>query len=118
MTEYFTWPAFEAAAEGYYLDPATDILYAKFADTGGDLEFTFGGVPIPDIPGDYDRDTDVDQEDFGHFQRCLAGAGVSIPTGCDWADLDTDSDVDDDDTTLFEGCMTRPGETGDEHCAD
>ncbi len=115
MTEYFTWPAFEAAAEGYFLDTLTDILYAKFEDTGGSLVFTFGGTPVPNVPGDFDdpRDGDVDQEDFGHIQACLAGSTVGPSPECRNADLDRDNDVDLYDMVLFIGCMSGPNVPGD-----
>ena len=52
-------------------------------------------------PADLDRDSDVDQEDFGHFQACLSGSGQPPPAGCDDADLDADGDVDQADFSTF-----------------
>jgi hypothetical protein len=34
------------------------------------------------IPGDFDNDGDVDQADFGVFQRCLSGGGVPADPNC------------------------------------
>ena len=64
-------------------------------------------VPRP-IPGDFDGDRDVDQEDFGHLQRCLSGDGILARPGCEEADLDSDSDVDANDFGLFQTCMGGP----------
>jgi len=60
-------------------------------------------------PGDMDGDIDVDQEDWGWFQRCLTGAGIA-QTALDCADarLDFDDDVDDQDASIFVSCMGGP----------
>ena len=73
----------------------------------------------PYAPADFDRDFDVDQDDFGHFQSCVTGANLGPPApACDDADLDTDGDVDQADFGLFQRCLTGPGFTADPHCAD
>jgi hypothetical protein len=54
---------------------------------------------------DLDADGDVDQEDFGLFQACLAGSGQSYSPACASADLEGDGDVDQDDFGLFSTCM-------------
>ena len=61
--------------------------------------------------GDLDHDSDVDQSDFGSFQRCLSGNGVNYPDGCAAADLSGDGDVDADDFDLFRTCMAGTGQT-------
>ncbi len=61
--------------------------------------------------GDFDRDSDVDQSDFGFLQRCLSGTGISYPDGCAPADLSADGAVDADDLDLFRACMSGPGQT-------
>jgi hypothetical protein len=49
---------------------------------------TIPGIPVdavgcpPLVPGDFDRDGDVDQEDFGIFQRCLSGANIPADPDC------------------------------------
>ncbi|MGQ9651900.1 MAG: immunoglobulin domain-containing protein [Phycisphaerae bacterium] len=61
------------------------------------------------IPGDFDDDGDVDQEDYGMFQRCLSG--LSVPQedpACAPARLDMDGDVDRDDAVLFLRCISGP----------
>jgi len=52
--------------------------------------------------GDFDHDSDVDLDDFGHLQRCLTGHGLAVtdPTCLD-ADLNSDSYVDQTDVALF-----------------
>jgi hypothetical protein len=55
--------------------------------------------------GDHDGDGDVDQEDFGFFQKCLTGSGGMITPGCQGADFDSDGDVDPNDFGVFQPCM-------------
>jgi hypothetical protein len=119
IIEYSTWSAFEAAGQGYFFDTAADILYVKFADTGADLTFTFGGPQIPDVPGDFNSDGDVDQEDFGHLQACLTGTGVPVSDpDCFDADLDEDGPIGSGDVSIFLDCMTGANIVGDPSCAD
>jgi hypothetical protein len=76
------------------------------------------GCPLP-IPGDFDGDLDVDQEDFGHLQTCLTGSGIAQENpGCLKARLDGDTDVDGDDVGAFMGCMNGPNVLADAYCAD
>jgi hypothetical protein len=59
---------------------------------------------------DFDLDGDVDQADFGVFQHCLSGSGVSYEPGCAAADLDANGAVDQKDFNLFWPCMAGPGQ--------
>ena len=59
----------------------------------------------PFLPGDFDLDGDVDQQDFGHFQVCLSGFGTPYAAGCADADLEGDNDVDTNDLSVFLDCM-------------
>jgi hypothetical protein len=54
---------------------------------------------------DFDLDSDVDQDDFGVFQRCLSGDGMGFSEDCAPADLSGDGDVDIEDFGLFWPCM-------------
>lgn len=73
-------------------------------------------APAPSV--DHDRDGDVDQGDFGWFQRCLSGRNVPQPEpACADALLDGDNDVDDGDTVRFLRCMTAPGVPANPACA-
>jgi hypothetical protein len=82
------------------------------------LEVDEEGCPTP-IPGDMDRDGDVDQEDFGFFQVCLSGSGIpQNDESCLTARLDADTDVDQDDVSLFWVCRSGANVVGDPSCAD
>ncbi len=60
-------------------------------------------------PADLDGDGDVDQVDFGLFQVCFTGPGVSPPPpGCEAGDFDADADVDSQDFQTFAGCISGP----------
>ena len=65
-------------------------------------------VLIETVGPDLDGDCDVDQEDFGWFQRCLTGAGTPPQDDpeCWFADFDHDNDVDGDDFGRFQRCHT------------
>lgn len=70
-------------------------------------------------PADFDRDDDVDMEDFGHLQACFSGSGVvQAEPACADTLLDGDNDVDQDDLTLFRQCMSGPGVAPDPACMD
>ena len=57
---------------------------------------------------DFDRDDDVDQDDFGRFQQCYSGENRSCTPECAYADLDGDTDVDQWDFKLFAACFAGP----------
>ena len=59
----------------------------------------------PAHPGDLDSDGDVDQKDFGLFQECYSGSGMTYRAGCDTSDMDNDNDVDQEDFSIFLECM-------------
>jgi hypothetical protein len=65
---------------------------------------------------DFDHDGDIDQEDFGHMQLCLAGTGVSYDLGCQDADANSDGQVNSDDLRGFLRCMTGAGVLADANC--
>lgn len=74
------------------------------------------GCSVP-IFGDFDRDGDVDTEDFGAFQVCLTGDHVpQILVECFPALMDADDDVDDADTSVFAACLSGPGVAADVGC--
>lgn len=76
-------------------------------------------APLSSQPGDFDGDNDVDQTDFGQFQACLTGSGVTQDDpACVGARMDIDPDVDQDDFGLFQGCFSGPDIPGDPGCAD
>ena len=62
---------------------------------------------------------DVDQIDFGYFQRCYSGIGVAQDDpACALAKLDLDSDVDQGDFGVFQGCYSGAGVPADPDCAN
>lgn len=75
------------------------------------------GCP-PDVPGDMDRDGDVDTEDFGAFQACLTGTGVQIAPTCERAKLNGDDWVNWEDAVIFQGCMSGSRIAGNPACAN
>ncbi|MCH7703449.1 MAG: hypothetical protein IID37_17370 [Planctomycetes bacterium] len=67
-------------------------------------------VPVYD-KGDYDGDTDVDHQDFQHFQRCFAAEPYidgTLHVGCSVFDFDDDVDLDLDDYAAFQSAFTGP----------
>lgn len=115
LPAFTTKPEFDQAPAGCFYDAPATLLYARFADSGADMVLAFDGHVL--VPGDFDGDEDVDQEDFGHLQFCLTGPGIAqdLPS-CANARLDSDADVDDADVARFLGCFTGPGVAGDPAC--
>lgn len=70
------------------------------------------------VPGDFNLDGDVDQEDFGAFQACYTGAGVpQTQPACLYARMDADGDVDLDDFEIWQRCMSQPDRPANPECA-
>jgi len=92
----------------------------NFRLTLEDAEITLLIVDITPVPPvDFNRDGDVDQEDFGLFQLCLSGTAVpQIDPDCQDARLDGDQDVDQHDFTIFYDCMSGPNIIADPNCAN
>ncbi|UCD29256.1 MAG: fibronectin type III domain-containing protein, partial [Planctomycetota bacterium] len=85
--------------------------YSVFACDGSFNYTAAHAAAMPSVPGDFEPDGDVDQEDFGYLQNCFSGSG-SLPTqDCQNADLDGDLDVDLQDFLIFQGCMGGSGNT-------
>lgn len=59
---------------------------------------------------DFNRDYDVDQEDFSHMQLCLSGPFIAqADPACADTLLDGDTDVDQSDVAAFIECLRGPG---------
>ncbi len=74
------------------------------------------GCP-PSIPGNFDRDGDVDATDFDAFDRCASGSAVTVSAGCEATDLDGDGDADQSDFAIFQVCYSGEGNPADPNCA-
>ncbi len=68
---------------------------------------------------DFDRDGDVDMEDYAHLQACLSGSTMpqDMPACAD-AKLDADLDVDGADVGRFLRCLSGPNVLADPTCMD
>lgn len=69
---------------------------------GSTYEWRFSGSLRP---GDFDRDDDVDQSDFGHLQACFTERWTRPTAGCWDADLNRDASVDAEDVAVFQQSM-------------
>lgn len=88
--------------------------------TGGVYSLVGGFWVIPGctgIPGDYDRDCDVDRTDFALFAACVSGPEVPYAGGCGERDFDADGDVDAGDFGIFQRCFSGANRLADPACA-
>jgi len=87
---------------------------------------SYGTVPsnpatltVLETVSDFDGDSDVDQSDFGYFQRCMGILDVEVTEpACAAADLDADGDVTTYDADLFLSCVSGPTVPAEAHCVD
>jgi len=90
-------------------DPAT-------ADTG------LGTGPIVDIgayeyiPGDFNRDGDIDSDDMKTFATCASGPAIPYAGDCGEADLDGDGDVDQSDFGVLQRCYSGKDRLVEPNC--
>lgn len=75
------------------------------------------GCPVS-IPGDFDRDGDVDRDDMRRFTDCCTGPAINLggETDCASADFDADQDVDQTDFGLFQACWSGHDRPADPAC--
>ena len=82
------------------------------------------GIPVDasgcpaQVRGDFDRDGDVDQDDFGALQACLRGPQSPIELACTAFQIDGDTDLDFNDVNLFMNCLSGPGIAAKLTCDD
>ncbi|MDO8632143.1 MAG: hypothetical protein Q7R41_16790, partial [Phycisphaerales bacterium] len=75
-----------------------------------------GGCP-PIIPGDFDRDGDIANDDYARFLSCLLGPDVpQSDPDCIRAIIDGDLDVDHRDFAAFQNCFRGAGVPADAAC--
>lgn len=94
------------------LDPAA--RYGAGAVPRSEIQ-VIQAVPVFAAP-DFDRDGDVDQEDFGTMQRCLGSGGIDFSAECRAADFNGDGAVDRLDLPTFEQCASGPAVSADVGC--
>lgn len=63
---------------------------------------------FPSNWADTDSDGDVDQDDFGVFQRCYSGTDQATPACTALFDRNCDGAIDSDDLTAFGVCFSGP----------
>ena len=98
-------PGQPASFEHMTADRSATYYYAAFAhDKIPNHSAGRAASARPLAAADFDADDDVDQDDFGHFQRCLGGSSFS-PAGCGDSDLDGNGVIDQADLEAFEACL-------------
>ena len=116
----FTAPWFRAACPA-----GPDADSDGVADTCDLCPNTISGVPVdtvgcpPAIPGDMNRDGDVDSDDSTAFKTCDTGPNIVVHSAdCVRADFDGDGDIDQTDFGLLQRCITGPNTPADPSCAN
>ncbi len=118
---------------GACLATGTPALGACISDTDGDgvcdnvdlCPNTVPGAPVDAdgcpaiIPGDYDRDGDVDPADFGYLAACLTGPDLAAGPACQAGEFDYDFDTDLDlaDSAAFQRCFSGENQPASPDCA-
>lgn len=95
---------------------------------GNDVDVCPGTIPgmivdaegcPPIIPGDSNRDGDVDHADLDAFLTCAIGPGIPQPAPiCAMAKLDEDDDVDQSDFGILQRCLSGENVAADPNCTD
>ncbi len=106
-------PPFSEDCNGNLVPDSCDIAAGTVQDHNHD------GVPdVCQIPGDFNKDLDVDSSDVLAFISCGAGPGIPVPAGCSGKDLDGDGDVDCDDFGIVQRCYSGENVQGNPYCND
>lgn len=90
--------------------PFTQSIDVRVENHGNGADVLFGSTVfyyLVFVVADFDRDNDVDESDFAHFQNCTTGPMLSqADPACRDADLDHDADVDQADFGIFQRCLS------------
>lgn len=76
------------------------------------------GCPDPSIPGDFDHDGDVDQDDVNAFETCASGPAVTLTPGCEDKDVESGGDGDQSDFAIVQRCFSDQNCPAEPTCAD
>lgn len=101
------------------LDPSPVPYQATIVVNGSHNAPTVAvSLKIETVKPDFDFDGDVDLNDFGGLQDCLAGDGTPAGAGCLMYDLNGDQAVGQADVARFEMCMEGSNILPDRTCDD
>lgn len=102
-----------------YAVAGTYTCRLSVTDNEGMIDEATVVIAVQTVPGDFDGDGDVDQDDFGHFQACYSGSGeVQSDQNCRDAILDGDEDVDQNDFAVFLACLSGADNPANPNCAE
>ncbi|MHC4443543.1 MAG: hypothetical protein ACYTBZ_04585 [Planctomycetota bacterium] len=103
----------------YYEPPGQTTTMAELRHSRAQNSLQFSVLQYPTAPPDFDRDGDVDLDDFDHFQSCSSGPAIpQTDPDCQDADLENDGDVDQNDFGLLQLCYSGTGNPADPDCGD
>lgn len=75
-------PTVEKTSPGLVVGTYNASISVADANASNSLQTIAVTLTIKLIPGDFDTDGDVDQSDFGIFQRCYSGENNPADPGC------------------------------------
>ncbi len=92
------------------LDAGQQILRMAMDSDSWNLNWVEVTLVQEIVASDFNKDGDVDQEDFGFFQSCYSGLNP-YPLGCDAADLNGTGNINLSDFDIFYSCMNGPNQS-------
>lgn len=103
-------PSLPPSLEGHAATIIVDAGEAENSPTGVAVK-----VVVTTVAADFDADGDVDSDDYGHFQACLAPMGQVSPE-CAAADFNNDDVVGEADRLIFMNCLSGARIPPDKDC--